>query len=264
MVGGVWSWLRGVGAWGGSWYQGGSWAICSWALGCVWRGRHGERTPEQGGAPVAGGLMNRDFDFFLPSTFFIGEAVRGRTVTYRAPVTYRTQAPRSARPARIQSSKSTWGRTCRRAPHVQKCTKFGTKWYNNLDNIQRPRIAHRQPLTHTRTRTRACTRDAPQVDSSGAIKYDGSLVGRRCTALWSPPDDGSGSGSESEEGYYAATVVAFNSRCSEKIGRFLLHFDDGQRERVELPDPTVRIVTMRVDWWCSRLDPSTSLLPAAA
>ena len=26
-------------------------------------------------------------------------------------------------------------------------------------------------------------------------------------------------------------------------GRFLLHFDDGQRERVQLPDDTVRIMT---------------------
>ena len=49
----------------------------------------------------------------------------------------------------------------------------------------------------------------------------------------------------SEAGYYAATVVAFNVRASEALGRWLLHFDDGQRERVDLPDQTVRIMTLR-------------------
>ena len=76
-----------------------------------------------------------------------------------------------------------------------------------------------------------------QVDN-GTLKYDGSLVGRRCTALWSPPD-----GENGEEGYYAATIVAYNHRAAEHKGRFLLHFDDGQRERVQVPDETIRIMT---------------------
>jgi len=78
---------------------------------------------------------------------------------------------------------------------------------------------------------------AAAVDNA-ALTYDASLVGRRCTALWSPPD-----GEAGDEGYYAATVVAFNGRCAAHKGRFLLHFDDGQRERVQLPDDTVRIMT---------------------
>ena len=41
---------------------------------------------------------------------------------------------------------------------------------------------------------------------SGIIKYDGALVGRRCTAFWSPPEGEAGT-----EGYYAATIVAYNS-----------------------------------------------------
>jgi hypothetical protein len=83
-----------------------------------------------------------------------------------------------------------------------------------------------------------------RVDN-GVIKYDASLVGRRCTALWIPEE-----GEEGEEGYYAATIVAYNSRAAARIGRFLLHFDDGQRERVGLPDHTVRVMTARVSF-CS-------------
>ena len=82
--------------------------------------------------------------------------------------------------------------------------------------------------------------DVEAVLDNGVLKYDdGSLVGRRCTAFVSPED-----GDDSfEEGYYAATIVAFNSRASSHKGRYLLHFDDGQRERVDLPDDTVRIMT---------------------
>jgi hypothetical protein len=83
--------------------------------------------------------------------------------------------------------------------------------------------------------------DAPEaVLENGVLKYDdGSLVGRRCTAFVSPEE-----GDDSfEEGYYAATIVAFNSRAASHKGRYLLHFDDGQRERVDLPDDTVRIMT---------------------
>ena len=56
--------------------------------------------------------------------------------------------------------------------------------------------------------------------------------------MWSPP-----SGEEGDEGYYTCTIVAYNPRCVAHKGRFLLHFDDGVRERVDLPDETVRIMT---------------------
>ena len=49
-----------------------------------------------------------------------------------------------------------------------------------------------------------------------------------------------------EEDYYSATIVAYNSRCAPRKGRFLLHFDCGLRKRVQLPDETVRIMTRRV------------------
>ena len=78
------------------------------------------------------------------------------------------------------------------------------------------------------------------IDNS-VIKYDNSLVGRRCTALWSPPE-----GEDDSEGYYAATVVAYNPRAHANKGRFLLHFDDGQRERVDLPEETIRLMTVSV------------------
>ena len=67
-----------------------------------------------------------------------------------------------------------------------------------------------------------------------------SLVGRRCTAYCEPDE-----GEDWEPGYYPATIVAFNPRASADIGRYLLHFDDGQRERIDVPDDTVRIMTMR-------------------
>ena len=76
---------------------------------------------------------------------------------------------------------------------------------------------------------------------SDIITYDETLVGRRCTTFWSPPK-----GERGKEGYYAATVVAYNSLCSLLLGRWLLHFDDGQRERVDLPDETVRLTTTYV------------------
>ena len=69
----------------------------------------------------------------------------------------------------------------------------------------------------------------------------GSLVGRRITA-YSEPD----AGEDWEAGYFSATVVAFNERASADKGRWLAHFDDGLHERIELPDPTVRIMTERV------------------
>ena len=78
------------------------------------------------------------------------------------------------------------------------------------------------------------------MDNS-ALKYDSSLVGRRCTAYCVPEE-----GENWKAGYFAATIVAFNERASTHKGRFLLHFDDGQRERVDLPDETVRIMTLRV------------------
>ena len=53
-------------------------------------------------------------------------------------------------------------------------------------------------------------------------------------------------GERGKEGYYAATVVAYNSLCSPLLGRWLLHFDDGQREHVDLPDETVRLTTTYV------------------
>ena len=40
--------------------------------------------------------------------------------------------------------------------------------------------------------------------------------------------------------------MAYNPRAQPRKGRWLLHFDDGQRERVDLPDETVRIVTATV------------------
>ena len=49
---------------------------------------------------------------------------------------------------------------------------------------------------------------------NAALKYDMSLVGRRCTAFASPEEDDD----ELEEGYYAATVVAFNNRCAAHKG----------------------------------------------
>ena len=76
---------------------------------------------------------------------------------------------------------------------------------------------------------------------NGSLKYDASLVGRRCTVLWCPED-----GDEEDEDYYSATIVAYNSRCAPRKGRFLLHFDCGLRKRVQLPDETVRIMTRRV------------------
>ena len=76
---------------------------------------------------------------------------------------------------------------------------------------------------------------------NGSLKYDASLVGRRCTVLWCPED-----GDEEDEDYYSATIVAYNSRCAPRKGRFLLHFDCGLRKRVQLPNETVRIMTRRV------------------
>ena len=89
--------------------------------------------------------------------------------------------------------------------------------------------------------TAAADGDGVARMDSDIITYDETLVGRRCTAFWSPPE-----GEKGEEGYYAATVVAYNSLCSALLGRWLLHFDDGQRERVDLPDETVRIMTTYV------------------
>ena len=40
--------------------------------------------------------------------------------------------------------------------------------------------------------------------------------------------------------------MAYNPRAQPRKGRWLLHFDDGQRERVDLPDDTVRVMTARV------------------
>ena len=80
--------------------------------------------------------------------------------------------------------------------------------------------------------------DSPAVVmDNDALRYDASLVGRRCTALWSPPE-----GEDGSEDYYAATIVAFNPRAAAHKGQFLLHFDDGLRERVE----SVRIMSTRV------------------
>jgi hypothetical protein len=81
------------------------------------------------------------------------------------------------------------------------------------------------------------------------LAYDAGLVGRRCTA-WCEPEEGT----EFVGGYYAATIVAFNARAHARCGRFLLHFDTcGQRERVELPDDTVRVMTAQVTR-CSCVD----------
>jgi hypothetical protein len=44
-----------------------------------------------------------------------------------------------------------------------------------------------------------------------------------------------------------------NSRATQHLGRHLLHFDDGQHERVGLPDDTVRIMSLRVET-CSCAD----------
>lgn len=82
---------------------------------------------------------------------------------------------------------------------------------------------------------------APATVDNGIRAYDSALVGRRCTLLWSPPD-----GEDGDEGYYAATLVAYNPRAAAHKGRFLAHFDDGQRERIDLPDETVRVMTTRV------------------
>ena len=127
---------------------------------------------------------------------------------------------------------------------------------------------------------------------NAALKYDMSLVGRRCTAFVSPEEDDDAF----EEGYYAATVVAFNNRCaahkgyyarstfvthfrtacyyshiSYLSGRFLLHFDDGLRERADFPDDSVRIMSTRVSkcrclhspggavGWCAGVDGSEPL-----
>ena len=94
-----------------------------------------------------------------------------------------------------------------------------------------------------------------EVDNEDTLRYDASIVGRRATALWTPPPAEDEEEGDGEEGYYACTVVAFNprigqlrlgARAAADRGRFLLHFDDGQRERVELPDPSVRIMTAKV------------------
>ena len=74
------------------------------------------------------------------------------------------------------------------------------------------------------------------------FKYDESLVGRRCTAHVTPDE-----GETWEAGYFPATIVAFNGRAAAHKGRFLLHFDDGLRVRIDLPEETVRILTARVD-----------------
>jgi len=50
---------------------------------------------------------------------------------------------------------------------------------------------------------------------NGSLKYDASLVGRRCMVLWCPED-----GDEEDEDYYSATIVAYNSRCAPRKGRF--------------------------------------------
>ena len=40
-----------------------------------------------------------------------------------------------------------------------------------------------------------------------------------------------------------ATIVAYNPRAKPSKGRWLVHLDDGMRERIDFPEATVRIMT---------------------
>ena len=49
-----------------------------------------------------------------------------------------------------------------------------------------------------------------------------------------------------QQGYYAGTIVAYNPRTKPSKGRWLVHLDDGMRERIDFPEATVRIMTTQV------------------
>ena len=65
---------------------------------------------------------------------------------------------------------------------------------------------------------------------------DATLVGRRVLALWGDSDE-----EPPRFEWFGATIVKF--RAGPRIQyRFVMHFDDGATELVQLPDETVQIL----------------------
>ena len=85
------------------------------------------------------------------------------------------------------------------------------------------------------------------------LVYDETLVGRRCTVLWQPRGCNT---PPTDNDYYPATVVSYNPRArslraasgSDGPCQYIIHTDDGMRERVGLKDePSIKIMTRTVN-----------------
>ena len=68
--------------------------------------------------------------------------------------------------------------------------------------------------------------------------WDASVVGRRAIATFTDEDV------DEAEQWYPATVVMYRPRATTY--NYLIHFDDGWRSLVGLPDPSVRLLRERV------------------
>ena len=85
------------------------------------------------------------------------------------------------------------------------------------------------------------------------LVYDETLVGRRCTVLWQPRGCNT---PPTDNDYFPATVVSYNPRArslraasgSDGPCQYIIHTDDGMRERVGLKDePSIKIMTRTVN-----------------
>jgi hypothetical protein len=81
--------------------------------------------------------------------------------------------------------------------------------------------------------TAAATPLTPQIFDA---PLDGTFVGRRGKALWCDPDD-----DEAEPEWYSMTLVTHRPGGRVKYN-FVMHFDDGTREKIALPDADGTVV----------------------
>ena len=79
-------------------------------------------------------------------------------------------------------------------------------------------------------RRRGPRTSARSSDPAGHIATNESLVGRRGQALWCDPDDDA-----AEPAWYDITIVTHRPGNRVKYN-FVMHFDDGTVEKVQLPD----------------------------
>ena len=94
------------------------------------------------------------------------------------------------------------------------------------------------------------------------LVLDASLVGRRVLALWGDPDDTPPSFS-----WYPATIVKYRTGSRVKY-KYLLHFDDGADDLVQLDDEdlkSIKVLDERVERCtcdkCTAIDEAGRALP---